>query len=98
MTISQSWEFQRCLSRAQAIPAVGFLLVSPVKALVSLVQLIVGIAGSILFGVLLAITLNPCIFRITMTSLGYSAMGLFDFLYSVSNFVSFGLVAYRVEA
>ena len=97
MAITESWEFQRNLSTAQATPIVGPLLVSPIKAVVSVAQLVVGAVGSIFFGLLAAISLNDKLGELAFKSLCHTGMGLLGLLYSASNFVSLGLVGYRIE-
>lgn len=88
---------QRNLSQAQATPIVGPLVVSPVKGVVSLAQIIVGIAGTILFGTLALLSWNDTMFKYAAKSLGHVGIGFTGFVYSISNFISLGLVGYRIE-
>lgn len=97
MTISESWEFQRTLSAAQATPIVGPLLVSPVKAVVSIAQLIVGTVGSIFFGFLAALTFNDRLGELAFKSLCHTGMGFLGLLYSASNFLSLGIIGHNIE-
>ncbi len=97
MAISESWEFQRTLSVAQATPIMGPLLVSPVKAVVSIAQLIVGVVGSIFFGFFAALTFNDRLGELAFKSLCHAGMGFLGLLYSVSNFVSLGIIGYNIE-
>lgn len=96
-TWEAGWSVQRSLSKAQATPIVGPLLVSPIKALVSVAELIVGIAGSILFGTLAVLTFNDYLGGKAVESLGHAGLGLLSLMYSISNILSLGLVGYRFE-
>ena len=95
--ISASWEVQRALSSAQATPIVGPLLVSPVKAVFSTAQLVAGVAGTILFGTLALLTFHPDLASLATKSIAHVGMGALGLMYSVSNFISLGIVSYRLE-
>lgn len=97
MSISGSWEIQRSLSKLQAIPVIGSTLVSPVKAVVSLAETVAGIAGAIIFGTLAVVTSSPYCAEKCIKSVAHIGLGLLGFMYSVSNFISLGIVGYTVE-
>lgn len=89
---------QRYLSRAQATPVIGPLLVSPVKAVVSTAQLIAGLVATIFLGTLSMLTFNDFLAAKTLQALGHAGLGFTGLAYSVSNFISLGIVGYRFES
>ena len=98
MSVSGCYSVQRSLSTGQAIPVVGPLVVSPIKAVFSVAQLIAGIAGSILFGTLAIVSnFTRPLDEIAFKSLQHAGLGLIGLMYSVSNMLSLGIVAYRFE-
>jgi hypothetical protein len=89
---------QRTLSKAQAIPVVGFLLASPVKALFSTLEFIVGIAATIFFGTGAVLILNDKLAGYAWKALQHAGLGLTGICYSIGNVLSLGLLGYRIES
>lgn len=88
-------DFQKGMSRAQAYPLVGPFIVSPVKALISIVQTIVCLVGVIFLGLLSIPFKTP---RDGGLLAGYyTVSGLISFSYSVINILSLGILGYKVE-
>jgi hypothetical protein len=90
--------FQDFLSKAQALPIFGPIVVSPIKALTSTVELVAGIAGVILFGSLTCLTLLvvprvgfACL-EATYLSLRLASHGKNELVYSLVNMISLGLI------
>jgi len=100
----QMLEVQRQLSKAQAFPVAGPIIASPVKAVISLAEIVGGLASTIIFGVLATLFLmvfaeTPCGFCVEMAcdSLAHLGLGILSFGYSVANMCTLGLVGYRIE-
>lgn len=91
------FRFQSTLSEAQAIPVLGPILVSPCKALVSLAQIVVGIASGVLFGSLTVITWSDWCAEKTLQSITHVGMGFMAFGYSLVNIFTLGIAAYQIE-
>ncbi len=87
---------QRSLSTAQAIPVFG-IAVSPVKAAVSIVQIIVGLAGTIIFGVGVLLTNREAFGFGTVISFGISLAGATSLVYSIGNILTLGILGYKLE-
>lgn len=97
MSVSTMFQVQRTLSKAQAIPLVGPVVFSPVKAVVSLAQIIAGVAGTILFGTVGFFTDSPSILKPLGHSIGHMGMGLTSFVYSGINMATLGLFGISME-
>lgn len=105
-SLGSTFEAQRRLSSAQAIPVLG-VAVSVVKGVLSLVQIIAGIAGTILFGSLAfgaLLTSNErmrsfsdCMVNYAGQSILHAGLGILSFIYSGVNIATLGLAAYRFE-
>lgn len=92
-----TYEIQRGLSQLQAESPLKALLVSPVKAAFSCVETIMGIAGTILFGVGALVFVSPSLACYSVISLTHVCTGLISLVYSVSNFLTFGAVGRMIE-
>lgn len=98
------WDIQRYLSKGQAIPLLGPALVSPLKAVVSLVELVVGFIFAVIFAILTALTLcltnkdlSNGLGKNAFTAATHSALGLVSFGYAVANMLSLGILGYILE-
>jgi hypothetical protein len=98
------YELQRNLSVAQASPILGPLIVSPAKALVSVAEIIIGIAIAVLFGVFSLLFIlfhqnDALSWTATQTAygLGNVGLGVTSLIYSVANMGTLGLFGYAVE-
>lgn len=98
-TVNTMFEVQRQLSEWQATPVVGPLVVSPIKAVVSLAETIVGVVGTIFFGFLSALTglTSDDLIGYTFKSMGHVGLGLAGLAYSIANFATLGIVGYSIE-
>ena len=101
MSISLSTPFsqdmQNILSMGQAIPVVGPICVSPVKAIASVGQTIVAIAASILFGSLALLTNNKTLDHIYIRSQKNVNSGICHLAYSIINMLTLGIVGFKKE-
>ncbi len=97
MAVGTMYNIQRSLSEAQAFPVVGPLVVSPIKAVVSVAHLIVGLAGSILFGTFAILSGNKTLSKMAFKSFAHTGLGLVGLAYSVGNFLTLGILAYKIE-
>lgn len=95
--LESAWETQRTLSTYQSYPIIGAIAVSPIKLIISTVQAVGGVALSIIFGTLAALTFNDTLAEWTLKAGGHAIMGLGGFMYSISNMISLGLVGWRFE-
>lgn len=89
MTLDSMDRFQYDLLKAQATPVVGPLFVSTAKAAISIVEITVGIAFAILFGVL-SIFHDSFQDRLGM-SVGHCVIGFEGLKYSLANFFTLGV-------
>lgn len=82
---------QNGLLRAQAVPVVGPFVVSPVKLSISLVQMIMGLVGTIFFGMLTFVFCcsNCCALK-AKASFNHIQMGGKGFMHSLLNILSLG--------
>lgn len=95
---SVMWEVQRGLSRAQAIPLIGPLVVSPLKAAVSLVQFVVGFFFSVICGSLCVMgVLSERLATSTFTALKHTGLGFIGLGYSLMNIFTLGILSMKVE-
>jgi hypothetical protein len=90
-------EAQRDLSRSQAIPLVGPLFISPIKAVVSVAQTIAAVAVIIFVGMLAIIFENKKAIEVTLIAMAHASLGQLSFCYSIANMWTLGLVGYKVE-
>lgn len=92
-----AWNLQRVLSKAQAIPLIGFVVASPVKLLVSTIEFL---AGSIFatialtFGIIID---SDFLLEFAFTSGAHALLGLGAGLYSFGNMISFGILGLTFE-
>ena len=91
------FHIQRRLSFAQAIPIVGPLIFSPMKAMVSTAQIIAGIAGSIIFSLGFCLTESPASREGLKNSGIHVMMRLTSLSYSAVNFFSYGIIGFTME-
>lgn len=96
-TLASMGNCQRAMSRAAAIPIVGPIFVSPVKGLVSLAQMVAGLAGAIFFGSLSVCLKNDWYVETGLVAIGHVGMGALGFVYSVSNIATLGLAPIQFE-
>lgn len=92
-----TWEIQRNLSRFQAVPVVGPLIFSPLKAVVSLVQLVVGFVIAILALAIGMICCSDKSLEVGIKAFAQSGMGLLGLAYSIANMLTLGIVAFCIE-
>ncbi len=97
MYLESMTQFQRTLSRAQATPLFGPLFISPCKAMISIAQIVVGVAGSIFFGSMAAISAFNFGGEYALKSFGHVTLGALSLLYSISNMLTLGLVGHALE-
>ena len=81
---------QNTLSEFQSIPIVGTFVGSPIKALVSTIEIIMGIAAAILFGPIYTLTNSTTCRDIALVAGFHTIMGMGHLLYSVANFATLG--------
>ncbi len=88
---------QAVLSRAQAVPIVGPLLVSPVKAVASVLQIAIGIFSAISLGLSAALTGLRNLDKRTVQALSYASLGYLSFCYAAINMNTLGIFGFLVE-
>lgn len=89
---------QSGLSRFQAVPIIGPVVGSPIKALVSTAQLVIAVAGKIIFGGLSCCTNNTFVKETSIAASRHFSMGLGSLCYSVINVLSLGIIGYCYES
>lgn len=97
LTIKIAWDVQNALSEAQTNPIGGPFLISPIKAVLSLAELIAGFAIFVLFGTLTIVAHNKILGAITAEAALHTGLGLIHFAYSLSNIISLGVVGCFIE-
>jgi len=91
-------EIQRSLSILQAVPLAGPICVSPIKAGVSLAQIIAGVAVTVF-----SLALSPFFSRefgcgkAAMEGLSMAGDGVLSFSYSIVNMLSLGIIGMVAE-
>jgi hypothetical protein len=85
------------LSKAQAVPFIGPVLISPIKATIGIIQIVAGIACSIFFLFYAACSCTKRRLTHSVTSLHHAKQGVTSFFYSLANILSAGYLAYRRE-
>lgn len=95
--LGMMYNVQRTLSGAQATPIVGPLFVSPVKAVVSIAQIIGGLVFGILFAPLSFVFNSEWLAGKSLACGGHLGLGFFSLGYSLTNIVSLGFVGYKFE-
>jgi hypothetical protein len=91
-------DIQNVLSKAQAVPLLG-MTISPVKAVVSLAQVITGITTSFFLTILGVVSSNKSLLDLAGLVLAENAKaGLTNFFYSVANFTTFTIVGVYFES
>lgn len=96
-------DVQKGLSKAQAVPVVGPLIGSPVKALVSLIELVVGFIFAVVLGIVSV--LGCCCSNNFANEAGKGAftagthalLGLWGIGYSAANFLTLGILGFVIE-
>ncbi|MCH9626503.1 MAG: hypothetical protein S4CHLAM2_01250 [Chlamydiales bacterium] len=91
------WDMQRGMSRFQAIPVVGALFVSPVKAVISLVQAVVGFLFAVVLGTVAIVCKNEWASEKAWIALKHTGLGLASLAYSLGNMISLGALGFTVE-
>ena len=91
------WNVQRTLSRFQAVPLLGPVVGSPIKAMVSTAQIVAAFVAIIFWGSLFSITQSSSMFDRTATSLGHLTMGAAGLAYSIVNLFTLGLSGFILE-
>ncbi len=90
-------DVQRKLSISQTIPLAGFLIISPIKLVVSILQMIIGLAAAILLGVLATLVCSGSLAEKSFISLIYVGVGALSFAYAIANLISMGGLGYLLE-
>jgi len=85
-------EIQARLSTAQSFPIIGPLLISPVKALVSTIQFVAGIALGSLVGVFGALNNSRSDIKDAFELLDMGGSGLQHLAFSIANMLTLGLI------
>ncbi len=90
---------QKSLNNAQATPIVGPLFASPLKAVVSIAQLIDGLVTTIFFTALTMLMLPSDSFQAfsTLAAIQNTSTGFSNLFFSVVNFMSLGIVGYKLQ-
>jgi len=88
---------QSKLSEFQAVPVVGPLIGSPIKATVSTVQAVAGLGAAIILAPVAAVTKNEKVIDYTCESFGQCGYGVMGLAYSIANIVTLGILGYKVE-
>ncbi len=89
--------YQKKLSQAQAVPLIGPLLVSPVKAVVSLEQIIGGVAMTAILGSVGVITQNNWFIDKAVEGFDHVGQGVCSYSYAVINVCTFGIAGAVIE-
>ena len=82
-------------SRLQAIPVLGPLVGSPIKAFISTCQLVAALATKIIFGTATLFTDNRFCKKANLAANHHLGAGVFHLLYSAVNVLSLGIVGYQ---
>lgn len=90
------FQIQRGLSKAQAIPVIG-LAFSFVKGALSIAQIIVGIAATILLGTLANVFNSEYLAKKCFVALLHVGLGAVSLGYSLANICTFTVAGYRIE-
>ena len=85
------------LNKAQAVPVVGPVFVSPVKAVVSIAQTITAIAACIFFNALTRLTKKENLALLYIKSQAELSLGFFNLAYSIINMLTLGIIGYKKE-
>ncbi len=85
------FEVQRGLSRFQAVPLLGPIVGSPIKALISTAQIVVAFVAMIFYSSLFSFTRSQTMFERTATSFGHLTMGAVGLAYSIMNLCTLGM-------
>jgi hypothetical protein len=97
MSLDTLFLIQRSLSSAQTFPIFGPLVVSPVKASISLVQTIVGLASIIFLGMGACILQSYPLTTMTLIAMGKTGLGIIGLIYALSNILTLGYIGYVCE-
>lgn len=95
MDINTVLAMQDRLSTYQAIPVAGAIFVSPVKAMVSTVQTVVGVAAAIFFAAAGLLLKDDDYKYRAGTAVFFAASGFLHGLYSVINLLSLSYIGYH---
>ncbi len=88
---------QQYLSESQAIPIIGPLLVSPLKAVISVVQLAAGSTLALLSATLGSLFRSPSTMKFAAISGLHAGLGLLSLCYSLANIISLGILGFYLE-
>ncbi|MBA3603676.1 MAG: hypothetical protein H0W50_08560 [Parachlamydiaceae bacterium] len=88
---------QQYLSQSQAIPVIGPLLVSPLKAVISAVQFVAGSALALISATFGSFFRSPSTMKFAATSGLHAGLGLLSLCYSLANIVSLGILGFYLE-
>ncbi len=88
---------QNATSRLQAIPVLGPLVVSPIKAFISICQLVAALATKIIFSTATLFTDNNFCKKANLAANHHIATGLSHFTYSALNVLSLGIFGYYAK-
>lgn len=97
MTFSIISKVQSNLSTYQAVPIVGPIVVSPIKASMSSLQISGGLAAGLGFAATTLISDNNKLKDYTIDSFAECGNGVISLAYSIVNIASLGIVGYAVE-
>lgn len=92
-----TFKMQRSLSVGHALPVIGPFVVSPIKAIISLVEAIIGITGAIFLSIPGYLFGNQTLQNWTTHALDQAALGGLSFTYSMANMLSLGILGLIVE-
>ena len=96
-SVERMWEVQRRLSFTQAIPIIGPLIFSPVKAFVSTAQIIASLASAIFLGIGFCLTNDFTILERLQEANLHIVLGGCSLAYAIINFSSYGLAGFLGE-
>lgn len=89
---------QRTFSIRQTIPVIGPILFSPIKALTSLVEIIMGIALSVIFLVAGILCCCSCyLYGKSIECITHTVTGTASLIYSLANILTLGILGYVIE-
>ena len=85
------------LSESQAIPIIGPSLVSPFKAALSTVQIIVGLVFTLISATLGRLCRSPAAMKFAATSGLHVGLGILSLCYSLVNMLSLGILGFYLH-
>jgi len=96
-SLDQMYKYQRWLAIGQAVPLVGPLFASPVKALMSTAQLVVGAVSALFFEFKSRQYADEAAHRFAVIGTNHFLMGSVGLIYSLINIRFFGYPALTIE-